>query len=98
MFNAARAMLLAKGYPPEEAKTHKTVLRLFSREFVQHGAFDAELARGLRRAADARRMADYEGGVGREEAAQVIQTFEAFMRQAEAVLRGGDQRKTRIES
>jgi uncharacterized protein (UPF0332 family) len=47
MFNMARAMLLAKGHTPEDAKTHKTVLRLFSREFVQHGLFDPELARAL---------------------------------------------------
>jgi len=86
MFNAARAMLLAKGYQPEKAKTHKTVLRLFSEEFVQHGSFDAELARALRRAADARHVADYEGGVSQEEAAQVMRTLEAFMSEADATL------------
>ena len=84
MFNAARAMLLAKGQKRESAKTHKTVLRLFSHEFVQDGTFDAELARALRKAADARHIADYEGGVGRDEAAVVMATLEAFMREAEA--------------
>lgn len=86
MFNAARAMLVTKGFEREKAKTHKTVLRLFSREFVQDGSFDAELARALRKAADARHLADYEGGVTREDAAQVMATLEAFMREAEAAL------------
>jgi uncharacterized protein (UPF0332 family) len=86
MFNAARAMLITKGHQREKAKTHKTVLRLFSREFVQEGAFDAELARALRRAADARHEADYEGGVTRDEAAQVMATLEAFMREADNAL------------
>lgn len=90
MFNAARAMLLARGYEPESAKTHKTVLRLFSREFVQSGTFDAGLARALRKAADARHLADYEGGVTQEEAAQVMATLEAFMRAAGAALSGKD--------
>ena len=86
MFNAARALLLARGHAREQAKTHKTVLRLFSSEFVQGGTFDPDLARALRRAADARHMADYEGGVGRDEAAQVMRTLDAFMRAAEAAL------------
>jgi uncharacterized protein (UPF0332 family) len=86
MFNAARAMLFAKGYQREKAKTHKTVLRLFSREFVQEGSFDPQLARALRKAADARNIANYEGGVTHDEAAQVMATLEAFMREAEAVL------------
>ena len=89
MFNAARAMLLSKGHKREDAKTHKTVLRLFSLEFVQTGAFDAELARTLRRAADARHMADYEGGVSEDEAAQIMAALEAFMGAAEAALAQG---------
>ena len=43
MFNAARALLLVRGFQPEQAKTHKTVLRLFSQEFVQDGTFDRDL-------------------------------------------------------
>ena len=89
MFNAARALLLSKGHKREDAKTHKTVLRLFSLEFVQTGAFDAELARTLRRAADARHMADYESGVSQEEAAQIMAALEAFMSAAEAILAQG---------
>jgi uncharacterized protein (UPF0332 family) len=53
---------------------------------VVDGTFDAELARALRKAADARNVADYEGGVTKDEAAQVMTTLEAFMREAEAVL------------
>lgn len=90
MFNCARAMLLAKGIRREDAKTHKTVLRLFSREYVQEGDFDPELARALRRAADARHVADYEGGVIKEDAAQVMETLEAFISAAEAVLASKD--------
>ncbi len=86
MFNAARAMLLMKGHRREAAKTHKSVLRLFSLEFVQTGAFDAELARALRRAADARHMADYEGGVSEEEAAQIMVVLDAFMSAVETAL------------
>jgi hypothetical protein len=83
---AARAMLIARGHPIERVKTHKSVLRLFSDEFVRDGSFNVELARALRKAADARHLADYEGGVTEAEAAQVMATLEAFMGKAIAVL------------
>ena len=86
MFNAARAMLLSRGYPLEAVKTHKSVLRLFSLEFVQRGTFKPELARALRKAPDARHVADYEGGVLREDAAEVMAALGAFMNDAEAFL------------
>ena len=86
MFNAARAMLVARGHPIERVKTHKSVLRLFSDEFVRDGSFNVELARALRKAADARHLADYEGGVTEAEAAQVMATLEAFMGKAIAFL------------
>jgi uncharacterized protein (UPF0332 family) len=79
MFNTARALLLLRDYPLETVKTHKSVLRLFSLEFVQQGTFKPELARALRRAADARHVADYEGGVTREQAAEVMVALDAFM-------------------
>ena len=86
MFNAARALLLVRGFQLEQAKTHKTVLRLFSQEFVQDGTFDKTLARALRKSADARHIADYEGGVTRDEAAEIMEALEGFMGRAEAVL------------
>ena len=57
MFNAARAMLTLRGYKAEAVKTHKSVLRLFSLEFVKTGPFDAEIGQMLRRAAEARHVA-----------------------------------------
>ena len=86
MFNAARALLAVRGHQPEEAKTHKSVLRLFSLEFVQTGSFDAQQGRALREAFDARHEADYEGGVTKDEAARVIASMEQFMQTAEHVL------------
>jgi uncharacterized protein (UPF0332 family) len=86
MFNMARSMLIHRGYPLERVKTHRTVLRLFSEEFVRDGSFDVGLARGLRRAADARHVADYAGGVTREEAEQVMRTLDAFIDRATALL------------
>ena len=73
-------------YPLEAVKTHKSVLRLFSLEFVQRGTFKPELARALRKAPDARHVADYEGGVLREDAAEVMAALGAFMNDAEAFL------------
>ena len=86
MFNAARAMLILRGYKAEAVKTHKSALRLFSLEFVKTGPFDAEIGQMLRRAAEARHVADYEGGVSAEEAGEVLKALEVFMREAEQVL------------
>jgi uncharacterized protein (UPF0332 family) len=86
MFNMARALLLRRGHLPEEAKTHKSVLRLFSLEFVQTGQFEAQQGRALREAFDARQEADYEGGVAESEAARVMASMEEFMKTAERVL------------
>ena len=55
MFNAARAMLwFTHGVEPGEAKTHATVIRRFSKHFVQNGPLDAEYGRLLMEAAQAR--------------------------------------------
>jgi uncharacterized protein (UPF0332 family) len=79
MFNAARALLDARGYAPERTKTHKSVLQLFSREFVGAGAFDRDDGRALRRAADARQLADYGDGVSRDQASTVMSALDRFI-------------------
>jgi uncharacterized protein (UPF0332 family) len=86
MFNSARAMLATRGHQPEKTKTHKTVLRLFSLEFVKNGPYGAETGQMLRRAADARAVADYQGGVNAGEAAEVLAALEIFMRNMEETL------------
>jgi uncharacterized protein (UPF0332 family) len=92
MFNMARTLLMLRGKKLEEVKTHKSVLALFSREYVQDGTFTAEMGRTLRQSANIRRAADYEGGVSREQAVQVVAVLDQFMDKAQAVLsttRGG---------
>ena len=37
MFNMARALLLLRGREPEATKTHRTVIQMFSNEFVRNG-------------------------------------------------------------
>jgi uncharacterized protein (UPF0332 family) len=88
MFNMARALLLERGHPIAKTKTHKSVLQQFSLEFVKSGPFDQDDGRALRRAADARHLADYEGGVAAEEAGQVMAALEKFIRKAE-LMQGG---------
>jgi len=80
MFNAAPAMLAVRGHRPELTKTHKGVLRLFSLEFVKKGPLDAVFGQLLRRAAAARHVADYEGGVTASEAEEIMAGLEKFMR------------------
>jgi uncharacterized protein (UPF0332 family) len=89
MFNMARALLMSRELEIEEVKTHRSVLRLFSREFVQSGAYPPDAGRAQHRAADARHMADYEGGVSRDDAAEVISSMDAFMLRAEEILAHG---------
>jgi uncharacterized protein (UPF0332 family) len=87
LFNAARALLILRGHPSSEAKTHATVLRLFSQEFVLTGLFDAEDGRAVREAGETRKLADYSDSlVAEEEAAAVIASMEKFMATAERVV------------
>ena len=86
MFNMARALLLEKGYRPEEAKTHKSVLRLFSMAFVKPGLFEAQNGRALREAYDARQEADYEGGISERDAATILASMEHFLKIADVAL------------
>ena len=79
MFNAARALLETRGHSPEAVKSHASVLRLFSLEFVRQGPFDAEDGRALRIAAKARNTADYDrSAVTAPEARAVIASLDRF--------------------
>jgi uncharacterized protein (UPF0332 family) len=82
MFNAARALLAARGHRPDKVKRHATVLSLFSVEFVKEGPFDFEDGRALRRAEDARVAADYQTRLARGDAEQVINALNRFMQRA----------------
>jgi uncharacterized protein (UPF0332 family) len=87
MFNAARALLSTRGLDSSTAKTHKTVHRLFSLEFVQNGTFDDEDGRALRRANESRNLADYsDEELSRARAEVVMGAMEKFMARADAVL------------
>jgi uncharacterized protein len=90
MFNAARALLIDKaGLAADAVKRHATVLRLFSQHFVERGPFDTEIGRLLRRASDARLVADYDvTAVRREEATTVIEAMEQFMASATPIQAG----------
>jgi uncharacterized protein (UPF0332 family) len=60
MFNAARALLEAEGkLKPGEAKTHQTILRLFSEAFVLSGRVSRDMGRGLGFVQTLRNEADY---------------------------------------
>ncbi len=83
MFNVARALLEDRGFASESIKTHKSVLGLFSREFVKDGPFNSEDGRALRRAADARQVADYGGGVSAHDAREVLVALDRFMSRAD---------------
>ena len=62
MFNAARALLARKGVQPEAAKTHATVLRLFSLHYVKASYFEATQGKALAEAGRFRSQADYDKG------------------------------------
>jgi uncharacterized protein (UPF0332 family) len=81
MFNAARALLIEiRGLPVHEVKRHATVTRLFSLHLVADGPFEKEFGTILKRAEDARVVADYEGGtISMNEASSVISAMDRFM-------------------
>lgn len=96
MFNAARALLSLKGFDSSAARTHKTVLRLFSLEFVQKGTFDDEHGRALRRANESRNLADYADEVlSRARAEAVMTAMEKFMAAAGRIIRAADEESGR---
>ncbi|MEX2034701.1 MAG: HEPN domain-containing protein, partial [Xanthobacteraceae bacterium] len=78
MFNTARALLIERyGAEAFDVKRHATVLRLFPRHFIDAGHFDASFGAIMRRAAEVRRVADYdEMPVSRNEAQQILDAME----------------------
>lgn len=88
MFNAARALLATRGIGPERAKTHETVLRLFSREFVKPGPFEERDGKALRVAGEVRSVADYgDVNVTAAKAAEITSAMDRFMERAANLLK-----------
>lgn len=87
MFNAARVLLKEqKGLSLSEIKRHASLLRLFSKHFIEDGPFDPEFGPILRRASDTRIVADYEeAAVGVQQAKAILDAMERFMSIASAV-------------
>lgn len=80
MFHAARALLKSRGIGESSAKTHATILRVFSDNFVRGGPFDEDDGRALRQAGEIRSLADYdESGLGPERVRNVMASMEKFM-------------------
>jgi uncharacterized protein (UPF0332 family) len=85
MFLTAEAALMTRGI---SAASHKGVITLFSRHFVQAGIFNAKLGRALRRAYDVRLTGDYAVGlsVHREEATELLKDAQEFIAEVRAYL------------
>jgi uncharacterized protein (UPF0332 family) len=81
MFNTARALLIERhGAEALDVKRHATVLRLFSKHFIEAGHFDVSFGAIMRRAAEMRRVADYdEMSVSKNEAQQILDAMERFL-------------------
>ncbi len=80
MFNAARALLLARSLDPDKSKRHATVLSLFSLQFVKEGPFSPTDGRALGEAAKARNLADYgNASVGAEAIDDVMSALRRFI-------------------
>jgi len=81
LFNTARALLIERyGADTLDVKRHATVLRLFSKYFIDAGLFDARFGALLRRASEMRRVADYdELPVDEKEARQILEAMEQFL-------------------
>lgn len=85
MFFMAEAALMVQGI---FASSHKGVISLFSRQFVQTGIFRPELGRALRRAYDVRLTGDYAVGfsVSREEAQDLLKVAHEFVSEVRAFI------------
>ena len=87
MFNAAPALLELRGHDPEAVKTHASVLRLFSLEYLRSEVLDPEFGPALRSAARARHIADYEkDGVSSRDAELVIALLAQFLEAVERTM------------
>ncbi len=85
MFFMAEAALMLKGL---SASSHRGVISLFGKHFVQTGIFDHELGQTLRRAYDVRLTGDYAVGitVSREEAEDLLRAAHKFVTTVRAYL------------
>lgn len=80
MFDVARAVLSDIDPELADAKKHQTVIRRFSEKLVRERGLDPEIGKDLRKAFDARLLADYGvGEIGLERATQVVETMERFL-------------------
>ena len=82
MFDAAQAALLAAQVPVGEAlgKTHRGLINTFSTYLVKDGPVSKELGRQLKRAEEARLVADYDGpSIGLTDAAELVQQAHGFV-------------------
>jgi uncharacterized protein (UPF0332 family) len=84
MYNAARALLVARGLKPADMKRHATVQNRFWRLLVEDGPFDEEDSLALRRAGDTRAAADYDTvPVTKEKAGATLASMERFLSTAQ---------------
>lgn len=85
MFFMAEAALMLKGL---SASSHRGLIGLFGKHFVQAGIFEPELGRALRRAYDVRLTGDYAVGitVSREEAEDLLKAAHEFVGKVQAYL------------
>ncbi|WP_338035941.1 HEPN domain-containing protein [Halochromatium roseum] len=82
MFDAARAALLAAdtGLPPHIGKTHQGLINAFSLHLIKPGILPKELGRQLKRAEEARLVADYTGDIIDDAIGlQSVEAAEAFV-------------------
>lgn len=87
MFNAARALLLAKNI---KARTHRGVMSEFNRVYVHDGLVPQEFGGDLSNALSQRMKADYESAfrVTEDDADWVLERADAFVSLAEKILLG----------
>jgi uncharacterized protein (UPF0332 family) len=80
MFDLARAALRDIDPKLAAAKTHATIISRFSKHMVQDRGFPQELGRALRRAFDARLVADYsDTATIIEVAKEVVDAMDQFL-------------------
>ncbi len=86
MFFMAEAALMLKGL--SASSSHRGLIGLFGKHFVQAGIFEPELGRALRRAYDVRLTGDYAVGitVSREEAEDLLKAAHEFVGKVQAYL------------
>jgi len=59
MFHAMQAVLLARGLPAREVKSHSGLKRLFDQHLVRSGLVSRDVSAAIQRASEMRWLADY---------------------------------------